>query len=114
MLAQKIKRKKILLLGRSLDSQSAGIHIYAKNLITHLESHGDHENFEYTIVRVGEKINLNLNKVKQVFFKNKFSLPGFASFRLFLQSCTTSPLSYTVTFMSLKVVCYKSYFYQGF
>jgi len=83
MLAQKSKRKKILLLARSLDSQSAGIHVYTKNLILHLEKHGDHQKNEYTIVRVGNKVNLSLKNVKQVLFKNKYKIPAYASLRLF-------------------------------
>jgi len=83
MLAQKSKRKKVLLLARALDSQSAGIHVYAKNLILHLEQDGDHDAYEYTIIRVNEREKMALKNVKQVFFKNKFKIPGYASLRLF-------------------------------
>ena len=83
MISKNKKKKKILLLARALDSQSAGIHVYVKNLINHLELYGNHDRYEYTIIRVDSKITLPLKKVKQVFFKNKFHLPGYAAFRLF-------------------------------
>ena len=83
MSSKKSNRKKVLLLARSLDSQSAGIHVFAKNLILHLEKYGDHNSFKYTIVRVGKAINMPLSNIKQVFFENKNKIPGYDSIRLF-------------------------------
>ncbi len=76
-------RKKVLLLARSLDQQSAGIHVYAKNLIAHLDNFGSHDKFEYWIARVDNKVMLPLTNVKQAFFKNKYRIPAFGPIRLF-------------------------------
>lgn len=74
------REKKVAILAGPLDNQSAGVHVYTKELITALSKNGN-KRHEYILIR--ERKGQNFSKLKQVVIPVIDWLPGFATFRLF-------------------------------
>ncbi len=75
------KGKKIIaILAGPLDNQSAGVHVYTKELITALSQN---ENSKHRYVLIRERKGQNFQEFKQIVLPTIDWLPGYATFRLF-------------------------------
>lgn len=71
-------KKTIAILAGPLDNQSAGVHVYTKELITAL---GKSRKHKYVLIR--EKKGQNFKEFRQIVLPTIDWLPGYATFRLF-------------------------------
>lgn len=79
-MSSKNREKKVAILAGPLDNQSAGVHVYTKELISALSNNED-KGHEYILIR--ERKGQGISKLRQVVIPVIDWLPGFATFRLF-------------------------------
>ena len=75
------RKKKLVILAGPLDNQSAGIHVYTKEVIKHLHSIKE---LPFEVILIRSKKKSEYPKFKTIYIPIYNWIPGFASIRLFI------------------------------